>query len=1209
MNLLRTVLTFITWTNLRTSAILLNSSQALQQHLQAGFEQNETVTLELNSSVEYLLSLQNFSYTTFQSFTIKSYDGKQALIQCANGSSQNKDAPTYGFAFASSTVTIERVNFKYCGAYLGTIPTDVIDMFNSFSPLYLATEQATALAFFNSTVTMNEVGLISSHGYAILGFDLDTSTLNSVKLECHLPPCFSNGVLLIFTDSYCWNNINSTVLLSLNHLVMNVAPKYYYLCIDEFWRPSYHCPVPETGDLTILYTQTRYRAYVNIVDSQFNSSERGGMLIVHLMSMNSTTVITDTVFEKDTKLKMYLLDDNNAELTYGPSTLVLSDSVIRGSIRAKQKVHILIIHLQEPSKINIAVNNVSFLYNEVENKGSCMFIQEISDISNNIGKTVVRLNDVTANKNGFRKFFSKIGNLFHFYRILTVAVSGNSNFSNNFGSVFSSIDSNLYLNGQVIFKDNQAVIGAAIRLEGRCNLYLMNGLHAHFIRNKAQFFGGAIYAHTDTPTKCAIQIEDQPTVVFKTNTAIKAGNSIFAVPAFYCFVNSNEIGRVQTYNSHFLFLKRTYNNLYPLSTSPERFKIYHNFKEVYPYSIFELFPGEDLTLYLTAKDVYYRNVYSGLSISATKFNSKSKLWVLNKNYNNEIRESISGYSTPFIISAHTHEKEQTVETEIVFTLQSESEGINIKLRLLPCPLGFMLEDNSGSCECADIISTATKSSIQCSINTQNINRQGLPKDTWVGIINNTSLALSLTCPLHYCNTDEQYTLLSIRNISMVGNKTHFVPLCSNNRQGVLCGQCNTTGNYCTVFGSTECRQCSNWWILTLLVYGLAGLLLVSFMFALKLTLTTGTLNGIIFYAQATNAGVLEVISLSYSTSAFKGVYNFSFVFWSLLNLNLGFPLCFFNGMDQLWKTGLSLLFPVYLLMIVLLLIVLSRHSTWLSNKTSSQSVQVLITLVHLSFSKLLLTLIDVFTPVTVYIASDHFRSWYWDGSIEYMGSSHLPLVVVTAIIVAVLLLPYMLLLALTKLLIRYTKRANLYLRPVHEAIHAPYKQNREYWFIARILLLIIMYITYILLRTRDVFILHIVIASLLAVFLIGQTLFRPYKSTALNILDCWLMLNITLVYATLREKAGQTIAVLLLVTTELTFGMILVYHIMLATNSLTKIIKLFKNVKSFYYKKTTKWSVLSKLTRANSKRTENEHSYTTHDGYRESLLEELINEY
>ena len=53
------------------------------------------------------------------------------------------------------------------------------------------------------------------------------------------------------------------------------------------------------------------------------------------------------------------------------------------------------------------------------------------------------------------------------------------------------------------------------------------------------------------------------------------------------------------------------------------------------------------------------------------------------------------------------------------------------------------------------------------------------------------------------------------------------------------------------------------------------------------------------------------------------------------------------------------------------------------------------------------------------------------------------------------------LIILTGRLLMKSNKIREYLRPIYEAIHAPYKYNKQYWFTARQLLLIFVYIMYI----------------------------------------------------------------------------------------------------------------------------------------------------
>ena len=80
-----------------------------------------------------------------------------------------------------------------------------------------------------------------------------------------------------------------------------------------------------------------------------------------------------------------------------------------------------------------------------------------------------------------------------------------------------------------------------------------------------------------------------------------------------------------------------------------------------------------------------------------------------------------------------------------------------------------------------------------------------------------------------------------------------------------------------------------------IVFIISGIGLVAFLLVLNLTVAIGTLNSIIFYANivAANTSVL-----------FSSGVSFASVFISWLNFDLGFDVCFFDGMDTYIKTWL-----------------------------------------------------------------------------------------------------------------------------------------------------------------------------------------------------------------------------------------------------------------------------------------------------------------
>lgn len=95
-------------------------------------------------------------------------------------------------------------------------------------------------------------------------------------------------------------------------------------------------------------------------------------------------------------------------------------------------------------------------------------------------------------------------------------------------------------------------------------------------------------------------------------------------------------------------------------------------------------------------------------------------------------------------------------------------------------------------------------------------------------------------------------------------------------------------------------------------------MLVTALLVLNLTVAVGTLNGIIFYVNILYNFILSFISHSRIT--------FSSVFVSWLNLELGFDSCFFKGMDAYSKTWIELLFPMYVIFLVVMIIVVSEWS-------------------------------------------------------------------------------------------------------------------------------------------------------------------------------------------------------------------------------------------------------------------------------------------
>ena len=178
-----------------------------------------------------------------------------------------------------------------------------------------------------------------------------------------------------------------------------------------------------------------------------------------------------------------------------------------------------------------------------------------------------------------------------------------------------------------------------------------------------------------------------------------------------------------------------------------------------------------------------------------------------------------------------------------------------------------------------------------------------------------------------------------------------------------------------------------------------------------MTLTTGKFNAIIFYAQIVNTNVPVPYTFENDRLTLKTIYLTVRGLLFLINLNIAFelPLCLYDGMTELWKSGIGLMFPVYLLTIVIGLIIISRYSVRLSNRIADSSVQVLVTVVHLSVATLLSSTLDVFTPAYIYTNTSDvpLKVWQNDGTVKYGKGGHLILMIVTGVVVGSILITYL----------------------------------------------------------------------------------------------------------------------------------------------------------------------------------------------------------
>ena len=341
-----------------------------------------------------------------------------------------------------------------------------------------------------------------------------------------------------------------------------------------------------------------------------------------------------------------------------------------------------------------------------------------------------------------------------------------------------------------------------------------------------------------------------------------------------------------------------------------------------------------------------------------------------------------------------------------------------------CPVGFSLSNSSLECVCDPDIRYITN----CSIDTESIVREG---NYWISSMsdeNSTSIVAHGYCPYDYCypSTDDVLVNLNKEN----GSDAQ----CAFHRSGRLCGSC--PDGYSLTLGSSKCERCSNYWLLLILPFGLAGICLVVLMMACNLTLAAGTINGVLFYA--------NILVANRATFFPYQEQNVLTVFVSWLGLNLGIATCFYDGMDGFGKTWVQISFEVYLIVLVFVVIALGRNTrvSAFFHNYKLNPVHTLATLIMLSYEKLSRRIFSLLAFTHLKYPTGTVTVWLFDPNLNYMEGKHISLAIVASLII-ILGSIFTFILLFSKCLV--AKSRSVYFNNFMEAFHAPLKPNHQYW--------------------------------------------------------------------------------------------------------------------------------------------------------------------
>ena len=403
-----------------------------------------------------------------------------------------------------------------------------------------------------------------------------------------------------------------------------------------------------------------------------------------------------------------------------------------------------------------------------------------------------------------------------------------------------------------------------------------------------------------------------------------------------------------------------------------------------------------------------------------------------------------------------------------------------------------------------------------------------PANTWITAhiqTNDTNYMIS-DCPMDYC-------LPHSFNINLLYPDQQ----CQFERIGILCSQCQQPLSM--VFGSSRCMKCTNLYILITITIIVAGIVLMFLLYLLNLSVTKGTINGIILYA--------NIISINDSIIFVNNnVFAPLKVFISFANLDLGIETCFYDGMDSYAKMWLQLFFPFYLIIIAFIIIIASRYSPKFFQLTHSRSLPVLATLFLLSYTGVLRTLLTVlFSYSTItHLPSGHQQIvWSIDASVPLFGVKFTILFVV-CLLLFLLLIFFNFTLLFSRFLSRF--RIINQFAPLLDAFNGSYKDKHYNWVAVNIILRSCFFALYGF--TSKIRLL--IATTILILFVSFHGYIHPSKYKLVNIQELLLLLNLTILHAVSYFASGYVFSLvtnIMISLALLQFLTIVLYHFLTYT--------------------------------------------------------------
>ena len=1044
-----------------------------------------------------------------------------------------------------------------------------------------------------------------------------TGTNNPGISECTEPLerrdmlCSGSGVVFIFNDTDITQNMvklrnHYAVSLSLINCTFfnntNLLPTYPLLDLLHAVTSGYSTqPLLLTGgfSLAVYIGQRNFFVDAKLTNTNFlsNTGNLANLIVVHYNTIRMSKIRLDGVMVRDNIavgntgrggglliVGALFLDSLNSFPHYPDDIYDLVE--IQRSLFSHNSALIgggvlLFMTPQNVSDIKLVIRDTHFTDNVAE-RGPALYVFKYKSLINN-KEIYMYFEDITASGNTFPGAKASDNSpenagVFLFRHVSNITMVGTDKrgckFRDNSVSVIFAVATDVVLSGQIVFEDNRGFRGGAMSLVDNSFLFIYNSSTISFARNTAFREGGAIYINTlgsSVTDACAIQFfVEKPiniqehelkllnlSVIFSNNSALVAGNSVFANPLYYCQffpITSIEyvsniiyaISQLILYEEVFDFQDTVGNNVSELNSIEELICLCPNgtFTNKYCtlYHVLDdaVIPGDTIILSLVPVDISGAPVASLLYSFPRSVNSSDPVSL---DSHQDIRP-LPGLSPKCSLVEFTIFAPEDITVHINLFATVGKQKVTVELNTTSCPPGFKLGSidisKRLSCLCSDFIKSRLEST--CNMTHYTVAR---PTNYWVGTKTEDSgdqiVQFVSTCPTDYCRED--VTDIDLR-----------VPdqLCAEGRTGTLCGACRE--GLSSVFGTAECRKCSNAWLAIILLLAVLGIFITISGLLLDLTITHGLINGHCFYSY--------IVMVNSNIFLQRNKSGFLFWFLSWANMDSGFPMCFYDGMTEPAKLGLQYLFPTYIIIMIAIIIVLSQRSLPMQRILSHlDAIHMLVTMLYISFLKLFRTVIDTFTFVSIVSENGDEEDvvWFFDGTLKASNATSVILILIGSLTMAGFILPYVVFFTFSTYIQRWVNstRLNAYV----DASLAPYKDELRFWFGARLILTSIIYVIIANRGTNNPAITLTLEVSLLVGFALIQAYIRPFKSIGVAFLDMSFLLNLIALtlgtsYTIQNDKRysdQDTLVTLSMSITFLTYIGIIVWHLLIRSSKNQKL--------------------------------------------------------